>query len=110
MARAKPVTVLCTYRPKKGREKEFHALLRRHWPALKRAGLVSKEPPLIWRASDKWSRRVFFVEIFQWKDRQASVIAHQTPGVMAVWNPMDALLEKRELAVISPLRMPFTRP
>ena len=107
---SRPLTVLCTYRPKKGREKEFHALLRKHWPALNRADLVSKEPPRIWRASDKWSGRVFFVEIFQWKDAQASVTAHKTPGVMAVWKPMDALLEKRELALISPLRMPFTKP
>jgi hypothetical protein len=110
MVKSKPVTVLCTYRPKKGREKEFHALLRKHWPALHRAGLVSKEPPCLWRAIDKWSGRVFFVEIFQWKDLKASATAHQTPGVMAVWKPMDALLEKRELAMISPLRMPFAGP
>lgn len=46
----KPVTMLCTCRSKKGKEKERLALAKRHWRTLNRAGLVTKEPAVGWRA------------------------------------------------------------
>jgi hypothetical protein len=96
-----PVTVLATYRPKEGREAKFFTLLKRHWPTLKEAGLVTPTPPRIWRASYKRTRR------FEWKDRKASDAAHRTPEVMAVWGPMLPLLESMELALVKPVALPF---
>ncbi len=96
----KPVTMLCTYRPKKGKEKQLFALVNKHWPALHGAGLATDEPATIYRATDKRTGRVYFVEMFSWKDGQASVIAHQTPAVRAIWNPMERVLESMELAAI----------
>lgn len=103
MAESGPVTMLVTYRPKKGRERELQALVEKHWPALDRVGLVTKEPVRIWRATDKRTGAVSFVETFQWRDAEASTIAHQTPEVMAVWEPMGAILEALELAQIEPI-------
>lgn len=99
----KPVTMLCTYRSKKGKEKELLALVKRHWRTLNRAGLVTKEPATVYRATDKESGRVSFVEIFSWRDEQASALAHQTPAVMAIWEPMGPLMESMELAIIVPV-------
>lgn len=99
----KPVTMLCTYRSKKGKEKELLALVKRHWRSLIRAGLVTKEPATVYRATDKESGRVSFVEIFSWRDEQASALAHQTPAVMAIWEPMGPLMESMELAIIVPV-------
>jgi hypothetical protein len=109
MSKAKPITMLCIYRPKKGKKKQLLSLIRKHWPTLSRAGLVSKEPPRLWRARDKRSGQDFFVEVFQWKDGKASGIAHRTPGVMAVWGPMEPLLEDLQLSVIEPVGTPITR-
>ncbi len=53
----KPVTVLVTYRPKKGRERKCFNILKRHWPALKKARLVTSIRSPVWRATDKRSRR-----------------------------------------------------
>jgi len=103
-----PVTVLVTYRPKKGKEAKFFTLLKRHWPALKRAGLVAPGHPRIWRAIDKRTRRTYFVEMFDWKDAHASDTAHRTPEVMAVWGPMEPLLESMDLALVKPVSLPFT--
>ena len=34
-----------------------------------------------------------YIEIFSWKTPDAPQTAHQTPEVMAVWEPMGALCE-----------------
>ena len=106
---SRPVPVLVTYRPKKGRESRFLAILRRHWPALRRAGLADPTPPRVWRATDKRSGRRYFVESFAWKDGRASERAHSDPEVVAVWGPMMPLLESMEIAVVRELRLPSDR-
>ncbi len=98
-----PVAVLVRYRPKAGKEDDLLALLRQHWPTLDRLGLVTKEPAKIWRAVDKKSGRVSFVEWMEWKDDQSSNVAHQTPEVMAVWEPMGPILEDLEIQHVEPV-------
>ena len=97
---ARPVTMLCTYRPKPGKERALLALVRKHGAALDRAGLASAEPARVWKSINKRTGRVAFVEIFQWQDATASARAHETPAVWKVWGPMEKVLEKMELAVL----------
>lgn len=91
-----------TYRPKKGKENELFELVKKHWPVLKQLGLASSEPAKVYRATDKRSGQVYFIEIFSWRDAKAPEIAHQTPEVMAVWETMGPVLEGLELAAIEP--------
>ena len=100
----KPVTMLCTYRPKKGKEKALLALVKKHWRALNSVGLATKEPATLYRATDKRTAQVYIVEIPSWRDKQAPAIAHQTPEVMAIWEPMMPLLASMERAIIEPVR------
>jgi hypothetical protein len=88
-----PVTNLVSYYPKKGKEKELLALVQKHFPVLKKAGLVGDLPVKIWKATDIRKGGVCFVELFQWKDETSSDVAHQTPEVMAIWEPMGEVLE-----------------
>jgi len=97
---AKPVLTHVTYRPKKGKESELFALVKKHWPTLRRTGLVTGDPATVYRATDKRSGAVYFVEIFSWRDEKASGIAHQTPEVMAVWEPMGAILEELQITIL----------
>lgn len=99
----KPVLTHVTYRPKKGKETELFALVKKHWPVLKQIGLATNEPAKVYRATDKRSGQVYFIEIFSWRDEKASDIAHQTPEVMAVWETMGPVLEGLELAALEPL-------
>jgi quinol monooxygenase YgiN len=103
MATTDPVRMLCTYHPKKGKEKELLSLVKNNWTTLKRAGLVTKDRAVVYRATDKKSGRIYFVESFSWRDEAASEAAHGTPEVMAVWDAMGPLLEGMELAVIEPV-------
>jgi len=101
--KARPVTMLCTYRPRKGKERALLRLLQGHWPALRRAGLATPRPARLWRARGKRGG-AWFYEIFQWKDGRASAAAHRSREVLAIWGPMEAILEGLELAEIEPVR------
>jgi len=89
-----PVTNIVTYVPKQGKEAELLALVRRHEPALRKVGLVTDEPFRLWKAYDIRKNREQFMEQFVWKDGRSSDVAHQTPEVMAVWEPMEPVLEE----------------
>lgn len=97
--------MLVSYYPKKGKEREFLPLLEKHWPALDRLGLVTKTKPQLWRATDIRANRTYFVEQFQWKDGEASGVAHQSPEVMAIWEPMGPILESMQLSEVEPLAL-----
>jgi hypothetical protein len=90
-----PQTCICTYRIQKDKETAFLSLLERHWPTLRRAGLVTEDPPQIYRGQDE-KQRPFIVEIFAWKDVAAVETAHRSPEIMSVWEPMGALVEQRD--------------
>ncbi|HLY54433.1 MAG TPA: hypothetical protein VKS60_02680 [Stellaceae bacterium] len=98
-----PVPTLVTYVAKPGQEEVLRGLVLRHWPTLHRLGLATDTKPLLWRATDKRSGRVSFVELFEWTDEAASVAAHHTPEVMAIWEPMGPVLDGLELKRVEPL-------
>lgn len=99
----KPVTMLVSYHPKAGRERELQELIEQHYPTLKKLGLVTEMKAQVWKASAKGSDRAYFVELFQWKDGKSSDTAHQTPEVMAVWETMGPVLEKLDLVQLDTL-------
>ena len=107
MSKSAPVTMLVTYRPKKGKAAELQALVEKHGPTLAKTGLLSKDHPVqVWKATDKrghGAEEPYFVELMTWRDGEASDIAHQTPEIMAVWEPMGAVLEELKLAQLDPL-------
>jgi hypothetical protein len=94
MATAKPQIVVCTYRVKPGNEKAFRRLLTRHWPTLKRLGLVMATPRLMLRGLAK-ENRSDFVELFAWKPR-AFQSARTMPEVLAIWEQMEKLCAGRD--------------
>jgi hypothetical protein len=87
-------TNICTYRVKAGAREQFIELLRKHWPALREAGLATDTPALHFEAEIGGGRHeesgTTFVEIFSWSRPDAPRIAHSTPSIMAVWEPMGA--------------------
>ena len=104
MAKSKPVTMLVSYFPKPGKEKQLLAIVEKHWPTLERVGLVSKTAAWIWQATDIRTKKSHIVELFQWKDDKASGIAHQTPEVMAVWETMGPIVENIQLLQVEKVR------
>jgi quinol monooxygenase YgiN len=105
MPRAKPVMMLCTYRPKKGKERAFRALLLRHVPTLLEAGLAAEVEPGLFRGTDRRGRTVF-IETFAWRSDRAADLAHRTPEVMALWGPMEELADEMDFIEVEPLAAP----
>jgi hypothetical protein len=93
MPNRKPQIVVCTYRVKRGGEAAFRRLLARHWPTLKRLGVVEAAPRLMLRGLAP-ERRSDFVEVFAWKPGGFQR-AHSNPAVLAIWEPMEKLCEAR---------------
>jgi len=99
---SKPLINICRYKVKPGKEAEMEALLARHWPALHRAGLVTDEKARVYRGlpsvspSGEHGAERIYVEIMVWRDPSAIGLAHQTPAVMAVWEPMGAICEEMD--------------
>ncbi len=92
---AKPVHVMCRYRIKPGQAEAFEEILTRHWGTLHGLGLTTDEPARLWRGDDKAGNVAYF-ESFSWKTGDSSQTAHETPGVMQLWEPMGALCEDME--------------
>jgi hypothetical protein len=84
-------TVIGTFRVRPDAEAEFTALLGRHWRTLHDLGFVTDEPSVIYRSLDSG---LTYVEIFTWAEGGYSR-AREHPAVLAIWGPMDALLENR---------------
>jgi hypothetical protein len=95
MASSNPIRMLCIYRVKEGKEDEFQTLIEKHWPTLRRVGLASETPARWFRGATKDGKRRF-IELFEWKDDKAAGVAHESPDVMSVWEPMGALAEGME--------------
>ena len=105
-AKPGPVNRLVIYRPKKGSASKLEAILQKHGPTLRSSGLITDEPVRLWRATDLRGHgepEFYFVETFQWRDDEASDIAHQMPEVMAVWETMGPHLEGMTLTTLEPL-------
>jgi hypothetical protein len=94
MSSSGPVVVICTYRVKKGKEREFRKLLRKHLPTLDRFGLAAKRPRLVLRSQSK-DGRCDLIEIFAWKGGGFEA-AHKLPAVLALWEPMEQMCEPRD--------------
>jgi hypothetical protein len=96
-----PVNI-CTYRVKEGAREQFIELLRKHWPTLRKAGLASATPAMHFEfvPTDESGRHEesgpTFLEIFAWSRPDGADLAHKSPEVMAVWEPMGALVEERD--------------
>jgi len=87
-------------------------LLAVHWPALHSAGLVTEQKARVYRGlpsakpgGEHGAERVY-VEIMEWKDAKAPGLAHQTPEVMAVWEPMGAICEELDFPPFELLALP----
>jgi quinol monooxygenase YgiN len=100
-----PVTRLVIYRPKAGHEDQLFAILKQHGPMMRETGLITGDFTL-YRANDlrrHGAPEPYFVELFQWRDEQASDLAHQTPAVMAVWETMAPHMEGMTLTTLEPV-------
>ena len=90
-----PETVHVTYHVQEGKLDEFLAVLKQHYPACRKEGLVLAEPHVILSGKEDGGKPVA-IEILTWVDGDApdSVPEHH-PAVKKIWDELNRLTEKR---------------
>jgi hypothetical protein len=89
----KPLTNMCVYKVKVGKEREFEALLAKHYPTLKKLGLATDDKPIMHKGKDRKAPNLLYFELFTWTDEQGPHRAHEIPELMQLWEPMGALCD-----------------
>lgn len=110
MSKPTAQTVICSYKVKPGKEREMESLLAKHWPTLHELGLVTERRPQIFRGlpsakpGGAHSAQSVYIEIFEWADGETGPqSAHQSPAVLALWEPMGACCEHMDFPHYEPL-------
>lgn len=86
-------TVVTTFLVRDGKEAEMSKLIQKAWDTYNKFGLVLPEPNIVVRGTDN-SGKLFFIEIFSWRDHD---VPDNAPAeVQAIWAEMEVLCEKRE--------------
>ena len=85
-------TVICTYRVRADAEGAFLELLTRHWLTLHELGFATDERSVVYR---ELADEPTYVEVFTWVEGGFEQ-AHEHPAVLAIWEPMEPLLEERD--------------
>ncbi|MBI0376121.1 hypothetical protein JBE27_07470 [Streptomyces albiflaviniger] len=85
--------MLTTYLLRPGSFDQATDVLERHWPTLRRKGLVTGEPS--WIAQGSGDDGPFVVELVTWGVPDAVDRAYLDPEVNAIWQEMFALTESR---------------
>ena len=105
-ARSNLTKNLVMYRPKPGSEQQLLDLCKAHAPALHASGLLADEPVVLYRANDlrrHGEPAPYLIETFEWKSPDAGEAAHQSPEIMAVWEPMTKHLEDLTIIMLEPI-------
>ena len=80
---SKPAIVFALYKPHLGKDAELLALVRRHYPCLKKYALVTDRVPVISRSANGT-----IIEVFEWVDDAAHSRVRQHPEIAAIWEGM----------------------
>lgn len=84
-------TVLITYYPAPGNDKELEAALAHAWQVYEKNHMVYNEPHTVVRG-DEGQGKSYYVEIFTWKKSPS----HPSTDVSAAWSHEQSLCEPRD--------------
>ena len=81
---------IVTYVVRKGHEKEFEKILRKHWKVLRSEELTTGQLPFLMRDPENPS---VYKEIFEWKTKSSFQKALRSVKVQKIWQQLMALTE-----------------
>ena len=90
-----PQVVICRFQVRAGKEDDFRAILKGHWPALREAGLVTDATPQQYRGLDAHGEPIW-IEIFTWNSGASAGAAHAHPVISKIWGSMEPCVEDRD--------------
>jgi len=78
--------VIASYKPKVGKEEGMKEVLRDHMPILRKENLITDFPAIVLKAKDG-----SYIEIFEWKSKEAIDKAHHNGNVKALWKRFEEI-------------------
>jgi quinol monooxygenase YgiN len=93
---------MALYQPHEGKEEQLNEVLRNHIKTLETENLITSREPIRARAANGT-----VIEIFEWRSEQAKDAAHESPGVMRVWNEIMEIAEIKSLSSLDEANHPF---
>ena len=96
------ILVICSYKPRPGREDEARRLMADHVPLLRKHALVTARAVTQGEGKDGT-----LVEVFEWESREKSISAPSIPEIGAHWKAMAAAMEFVPLASLSEAQREF---
>ena len=96
------ILVICSYKPKPGRESEAYRLMAEHVPLLRAHGLITGRTVVQGEAKDG-----ALVEIFEWESLEKSRGAAAIGEIGAHWKAMREVMDFVPLASLSEAQQPF---
>ena len=82
--------VIVTYIVKRGYEKEFEKILRKHWKVLRSENLTTDQLPFLLKDPEN---PLVYKEIFEWKSRNSFAKAHESKKVQTIWQSLMEVTE-----------------
>jgi len=86
-----PETVLATFHVQSSQLPAFLSMMAEYQDLLRAKSLVTATPIILLQGDE--DGKPFVVELFTWKSRD--IPDHAPPEVLAYWNKMNAMVEKR---------------
>ena len=96
------ILVICSYRPKPGREDEARQLMQDHVPLLRSHGLITQRLEVQGVAATGE-----LVEIFEWESVEKSRGAPTIAEIGAHWKAMGEVMDFVPLSELAEARHPF---
>lgn len=96
------IVVICSYRPKPGKQAEVFALVDRHLHALRALRLITEYPHSVMQAEDGT-----VLEIFEWASVEAARRAEGEATVQAVWKGLREVADFVPLSALKETNRPF---
>ena len=94
--------VICSFRPKPGKDAELLDVLKGHMPCLRGEGLVTDRDACFMRASDGT-----IIEVFEWKSAEHSERAHENAAVLEMRERLKACCDYLTLRDVPDTAGPF---
>lgn len=89
---AAPETVIISFHAEQGAESDLQRMIAEHWTVARRLNLVRESPRVTLRGTEQGDR-VYFVDIFTWRDAAIPDAAPQE--IRKIWDQMNRLAEAR---------------
>ncbi len=73
---------------KEENQSKLREILKKHVQTLRKYELITNAPVMLLESEDGT-----LMELFEWKDENASRVAHEHPAIRKIWGEMEGILE-----------------